>query len=208
MTIKDKIEEQLRNGHGLKLDGSDFLIRHAGRKEAQERADAPRLAQLEAEKESKRKEKEAAAAALALLVDPGPLPETPTELQIQARAKFEREKAFHERDRNQAAAKEKDAIDQAAKIKATQATLGPVRQYKQGQGKKALLRDIMRWVEKRAGSDACRQCAQVLDDYLTANPGALLVKINDYDGAAASIADANTGQIIGYSVSGFRGASL
>ena len=100
MTLADKIEEQLRNGHGLKLDGSDFLIRHAGRKEAQERADAPKLAQLDAEKESRRKEKEAAAAALALLVDPGPLPETPTELQIQARAKFEREKAFHDPDRS------------------------------------------------------------------------------------------------------------
>ena len=208
MILRDKIEEQLRNGHGLKLDGSDFLIRHAGRKEAQERADAPRLAQLEAEKESKRQEKEASAAALALLIDPGPLPETPTELQIQARAKFERQKAFHERDRNQAASKEKAASDQATRIKATQATLGPVRQYKQGQGKEALKRDLMRWVEKRAGSDACKQCSQVLDDYLTANPSALLVKINDHNGAAASIADANTGSIIGYSVSGFRGASL
>lgn len=191
MSISDEIEKQLRAGQGLRFDASaNALFRAVGRKEAQEEADAEKLAKLDADAKKADADAEKAKAERGKLVDPGELPENATGIQKAARDAYEKSFRKHSGDESRAASRKARKEKEAAALRAYHSTLGE-QKVLSADPKKEALKDLRKFIERNIGPSACKECCALIEEHLDKNPSATLVKIKNFDGDAVVIADAN-----------------
>lgn len=213
MGLQEIISEQLRLGNGLCVGGDNILCRAVGRKAAQEAADVPALSAADGEAIAQQAVINAAVTARAELpaVDK-PItvdyvePEDPENLTADEDAAavtyaaytaelhlyniYAGKLAGFSRAEKLATQRKADAVKRAANIRQSHERLGQTDQLERDPAE-VMVKDLLRFVSKKAGSKACAACDSTLRAYVAANPGATLVKVYKFEDSPAMICTAD-----------------